>query len=89
MFEGYPEIGQGLVVMTNSDSGLPLIGEIQRAVAQEYSWPDGRVEEHTLTKIDPPTLRASLKPTESCTCNTLRLAITRKSCSWNQTLDSL
>jgi CubicO group peptidase (beta-lactamase class C family) len=58
IFEGYPEIGQGLVVMTNSDSGLRLIGEIQRAVAQEYGWPDCQAEEHTLTKIDPPTLRA-------------------------------
>ncbi len=30
VFEAYPEIGQGLVIMTNSDSGLQLIGEIQR-----------------------------------------------------------
>ena len=44
--------------MTNGDSGLRLIGEIQRAVAQEYGWPDGRVEEHTLAKIDPASLRA-------------------------------
>jgi CubicO group peptidase (beta-lactamase class C family) len=57
-FEAYPEIDQGLVVMTNSDGGLPLTLEIQRAVAQEYGWPDGRAEEHTLAKIDPQTLRA-------------------------------
>ena len=44
--------------MTNGDSGLRLIGEIQRAVAQEYGWPDGRVEEHTLAKIDAASLRA-------------------------------
>jgi CubicO group peptidase (beta-lactamase class C family) len=57
-FEGYPAIGQGLVVMTNSDGGIPLTLEIQRAVAQEYDWPDGRVEEHTVAKIDPQTLSA-------------------------------
>src|SRR5260370_22799977 len=58
LFEGYPEISQGLAIMTNGDSGLRLIGEIQRAVAQEYAWPDGRVEQHTLAKIDPASLRA-------------------------------
>ncbi len=58
LFEDYPEIGQGVVFMTNGDSGLRLIGEIQRVVAQEYDWPDGRVEEHTLTKIAPAVLQA-------------------------------
>jgi CubicO group peptidase (beta-lactamase class C family) len=57
LFEGYPEIGQGLVIMTNGDSGLRLIGEIQRAVAQEYNWPDGHPEEHTLVKTSPAALR--------------------------------
>jgi CubicO group peptidase (beta-lactamase class C family) len=33
--------GQGIVIMTNSDSGDRLIGEIIRAVAREYAW--GRV----------------------------------------------
>ena len=58
LFEGYPQTSQGLAVITNGDSGLGLIGEIQRAVAQEYGWPDGRVEEHTLAKIDSASLRA-------------------------------
>jgi CubicO group peptidase (beta-lactamase class C family) len=58
LFEGYPEIGQGLVVMTDGDGGLRLISEIQRSVAQEYDWPDGRVEEHALAKIDPAALGA-------------------------------
>jgi hypothetical protein len=44
--------------MTDGESGLGLIGEIQRAVAEEYAWPDGRVEVHTLGKIDPAVLRA-------------------------------
>jgi len=57
LFEGYPQTGQGLAIMTDGVGGLRLIGEIQRAVAQEYNWPDGRVEERTLAKIDPAALR--------------------------------
>ncbi len=55
LFEAYAEGRQGLVIMTNGDR---LIGEIQRAVAQEYMWPDGRPQEHTVVKIDPRVLRA-------------------------------
>jgi CubicO group peptidase (beta-lactamase class C family) len=58
VFEGYPEIGEGLAIMTDGERGLGLIGEIQRAIAQEYGWADGRVEEHTLAKIAPADLRA-------------------------------
>lgn len=58
LFEDFPDSGQGLVVMTNGENGLPLIGEIQRAIAQEYGWPDDRAQEHTITKIDPSTLPA-------------------------------
>jgi CubicO group peptidase (beta-lactamase class C family) len=59
LFETYPELGQGLVIMTNGDGGLRLIGEIQRAVAQEYDWPDGRAEQHTLAAtINPAALGA-------------------------------
>ncbi len=57
LFEAFAETGQGLVIMTNGDGGLRLIGEIQRAVAQEYSWPDGRPQEHAVIKLDPETLR--------------------------------
>jgi CubicO group peptidase (beta-lactamase class C family) len=58
LFEGHPESGQGVVIMTNGDNGLRLIGEIQRSVAQAYGWSDSRPEEHTLATIDPATLRA-------------------------------
>lgn len=34
--------GRGCVVMTNSDNGSALIPEIQRAIANEYEWPDYR-----------------------------------------------
>jgi CubicO group peptidase (beta-lactamase class C family) len=32
--------GRGAVVMVNSDSGSPITGEIVRAIAREYEWPD-------------------------------------------------
>jgi CubicO group peptidase (beta-lactamase class C family) len=57
LFEAFAETGQGLVIMTNGDGGLRLIGEIQRAVAQEYDWPDGRPQEHAVIKLDPTALR--------------------------------
>jgi CubicO group peptidase (beta-lactamase class C family) len=58
LFEAFAETGQGLVIMTNGDGGLGLTGEIQRAVAQEYSWPDGRPQEHAVIKVDLGTLRS-------------------------------
>jgi CubicO group peptidase (beta-lactamase class C family) len=57
LFEAFAETGQGLVIMTNGDGGLRLIGEIQRAVAEEYSWPDGRPQEHVVIKLDPKAVR--------------------------------
>ncbi|HKR13316.1 MAG TPA: serine hydrolase domain-containing protein [Pyrinomonadaceae bacterium] len=36
----YNELGQGAVVMTNSDNGFELVQEIIRSIAKEYSWPD-------------------------------------------------
>jgi hypothetical protein len=39
-FVGFPETGQGAVIMTNADGGYPLIQEILRAVALEYAWPE-------------------------------------------------
>jgi CubicO group peptidase (beta-lactamase class C family) len=55
-FETFAETGQGLVIMTNGDGGLRLVGEIQRAVAQEYSWPDGHPREHAVVKLDTASL---------------------------------
>ncbi|HEV7503573.1 MAG TPA: serine hydrolase [Thermoanaerobaculia bacterium] len=39
-FVVYPATGQGAVVMTNSDNGVPLAEEILRSVSAEYGWPD-------------------------------------------------
>ena len=57
LFEAYPQVGEGSAVMTDGAGGLGLILEIQRAIAEEYGWPDGRMETHTLAKVDPATLR--------------------------------
>ncbi|MBN1483310.1 MAG: beta-lactamase family protein [Chloroflexia bacterium] len=39
------EFGLGVVVMLNSNQGEELLAEIERAVAQEYDWPDYFAEE--------------------------------------------
>ncbi len=56
-FEAFPEIGEGAAVMTDGAGGLGLILETLRAIAEEYGWPDGRMETYTLAKVDPATLR--------------------------------
>jgi CubicO group peptidase (beta-lactamase class C family) len=35
----FANTGRGVVIMTNSDNGSPLIHEIVRAVSKEYNWP--------------------------------------------------
>jgi CubicO group peptidase (beta-lactamase class C family) len=57
LFDVFAETGQGLVIMTNGHGGLSLILELQRAVAQEYSWPDGRPQEHAVIKLNSAALR--------------------------------
>ena len=54
--EAYIGSGQGIAVMTNGDGGSPLIEEIERAVAQEYHWPDFKPEQKATIPIDPATL---------------------------------
>lgn len=38
---GYPLKGQGTVIMTNSDTGWPLIQEIVKSISVEYKWVGG------------------------------------------------
>jgi CubicO group peptidase (beta-lactamase class C family) len=57
LFETFPEVGQGFAAMTDGVGGLRLIGELQRAVAEEYKWPDGRLETHSVANVDPAVLR--------------------------------
>ncbi len=51
--EAYRDMGQGLAVMTNSDSGGAVAQELFRAVAKEYSWPDFQAVERAVAKVDP------------------------------------
>jgi CubicO group peptidase (beta-lactamase class C family) len=39
VFTGFATRGQGAVVMTNSDAGMAVVGEIMQAIAREYGWP--------------------------------------------------
>jgi hypothetical protein len=54
--EAYTESGQGLAIMTNSDSGSQLASEFLGAVAKEYNWSDFQPIERTVTKIAPAVL---------------------------------
>ena len=49
---GYTGTGQGVVVMTNSDSGAALIDEILCSIAAEYGWPEFKVVEKTPGAVD-------------------------------------
>lgn len=51
----YPELGCGAVVMINSNHGYRrgLVGEILRAAAHEYGWPEYLPRERRVMRIDP------------------------------------
>lgn len=49
---GYPNSGDGVVVLTNGDLGFALGEEIIRAVAAEYGWPDYRQIEREVAPVD-------------------------------------
>ena len=51
--EAYMDSGQGVAIMTNSDSGGNVAAELLRAIAKEYGWPDFGPTEHTLIKANP------------------------------------
>jgi len=48
----YARTGQGAAIMTNSDTGGPLMTEILFAIAHEYGWPDYQPKERTEVKVD-------------------------------------
>jgi CubicO group peptidase (beta-lactamase class C family) len=50
---GYCDHGSGVVVMTNSDAGAPLAGDIVRTVAREYGFAGLLPLERTLGTADP------------------------------------
>lgn len=50
--EAYAESGNGIAIMTNSDSGGQVSNEFLRAVAKEYNWPDFQPKEHSVARTD-------------------------------------
>ena len=52
----YPARRQGVIVMTNSDSGGDVAVELMRAISAEYDWPDFKPTRRERTTIDPATL---------------------------------
>jgi len=52
-FVAYPERGQGVAIMSNSDNGNSLESEILRSVATEYGWSDFLPKEKALAKVSP------------------------------------
>ena len=58
--EAYTDSGQGVAIMTNSDSGSSIIAELLRSISQEYGWPDFGPAEHSLLKTNPASFQAYL-----------------------------
>ena len=52
----YIESGDGVVIMANGERGIPLIGELIRAVAAEYRWPGSEPEVKTMARLAPQAL---------------------------------
>lgn len=50
---GFPAIGNGIIVLTNSDAGRELINELILSVAIEYNWPNYELVERTLIEGEP------------------------------------
>ena len=57
IFAMYPGTGDGVVVMTNSDSGADLSSEILRAVSDVYGWPLARPDTIARASVDASILR--------------------------------
>eukprot|EP01080_Neovahlkampfia_damariscottae_P003180 gene3180-5496_t len=59
-FIGYPNIGKGAILISNSDTGTELLNEVVRSISKVYEWPDlkqmkktpiGNLDKKMLTKI--------------------------------------
>jgi CubicO group peptidase (beta-lactamase class C family) len=54
----YEQTGQGVAIMTNSETGGRLYSEIMRSIAAEYGWPNFHPIERSLGTVDAKTLAA-------------------------------
>lgn len=73
---GYAESGRGAVVMANSGNGLAIAGEVLRAIAREYRWPDYPGTEIRDSTPIPPDLLNRLAGIYTGSAGTLGLAVT-------------
>ncbi len=51
------EDGEGAIIMTNSDAGDQIVGQLMRTVANVYQWPDFAPPTRRLAKIAPEALK--------------------------------
>jgi hypothetical protein len=51
-FVAYEQSGEGAVIMTNSDTGGRITGEILNSVSAEYGWPDYHTTVRTAVAVD-------------------------------------
>lgn len=47
------DAGDGVIIMTNADSGGQLTEEIRRTIAHEYAWPDFQPKVYRIFHVDP------------------------------------
>jgi len=63
----YAELGQGAVIMTNSDDGISVALELVESIAREYGWPDyspDRTPTAVHSRVDDPYIgEYELRPT--------------------------
>jgi CubicO group peptidase (beta-lactamase class C family) len=57
-FFGFVESGEGVVVLTNSDAGDQLVGQVVQALARSYGWPGYQARELVPAELSPEALRA-------------------------------
>jgi CubicO group peptidase (beta-lactamase class C family) len=75
---GYPETGQGAVILTNGDRGSPLIDEILFSIAAAYGWPDYGPRVRVRTTVDPATLARFEGTYQLDTMSQVRLVVARQ-----------
>lgn len=51
-FMAFPERGDVIVVMTNSKSGFPMVGDVNRTANQVYGWPSSPLIIHNRMSVD-------------------------------------
>jgi CubicO group peptidase (beta-lactamase class C family) len=77
-FVAYANTGEGVVVMTNSDTGSPLAQEIVTSVARVYGWPGLEIETLEPVVMESAALDAYIGEYRDGNNEANRVAITRR-----------